>query len=74
MSEYVYLMEGAEKQFGPLMANHDPEDGLAMVYSIDSIYEGPAGSLDEMIKALRDAANWLEWRRACERRNDGERD
>lgn len=65
-------MKSAEKQFGPLMASHDPSDrdATTMVSSLDSIYEGPSGSLDEMIKALRDAANWLEWRRACERRDD----
>lgn len=71
-------MESAEKQFGPLHVDDDPNDPFARValwqpYAMasENFYRDdmPQGPIDEMIKALRDAANWLEWRQACERRN-----
>lgn len=62
-------MTYTEKRFGPLVIGH--RDDCA---DVEFVGESPFVTdvdADEMIDALREAADWLEWRRACEKRGEG---
>lgn len=75
-------MEAKIKQFGPLWVGDYPQDadraavGKAILSRFPE-YDRPhphdvwdwgmaEGPIDDMITALREAANWLEWRKASE--------
>lgn len=66
-------MKSAEKRFGvtehnePIVVIDEPGVSPSARVVVCPTYSA-TGSIDEMIKALREAANWLEWRRACEKR------
>lgn len=64
-------MKTAEKEFGPFVVE-DLSDG-SVVEDLRVCVDLRYGycPIDDMIKALRAAADWLEWRRACERREEG---
>lgn len=66
-------LQPASKVFGSIAVHDESDLGACRVKLVSTacVYDGPLGPIDEMIKALRDAANWLEWRRACERGEDG---
>lgn len=64
---------GIRKEFGPLRFEFWPKVGEVDCGLTDH-HERAWNTdipIDEMIKALREAANWLEWRRACEKRGEG---
>lgn len=61
-------MEPAKKTFGPIEV-FDDTYGDPRVRVLLSRVRLPCGPIDEMITALREAANWLEWRKASEDTN-----